>query len=71
MIEIKKGLVFAGINPLTKTIASKHNEIINIENGMVTVAQYDKYTDDKIIKFTLKEIRNTFRKGLAVVVLAR
>lgn len=71
MVEIKKGLVFAGVSPITKKVSKYHNEIIKIENKMVTVAQYNQNTEDKIINFTLNEIKYMFKRGLAILILER
>ena len=65
-MTIKNGLVFAGVRSM-----NVHNEIISIANGMATIAQYDKYHEDKIFEMTVDEIRYCFQRGLAVVILER
>ncbi len=48
-----------------------HNEILSVDNGIVTIAQYSMTMEDEIRKFTVKEINYMIKKNLLVTILER
>ena len=58
-MKFQKGQVFKSIIPITEV----YNEIINVENDMITVSQFGPSFDDIIVRFKKSELVYGLRNG--------